>query len=143
MANMPIYTAILGAFLIVLQIALMLRVGVQRAKGAAIGHEGNPDLERKVRRHANLAENAGLFVAVIALFEMIAGQTPFVLGVCIAFALSRLAHAFGFSSLAGSHGEGTSGERKLYLRARMAGATGTALTGFAVAIGIGLAVAGV
>ena len=84
--NLPIYAAALGAFLIVLQVALMLSVGFHRTKGQFLGVGEDKHLERKVRRHGNLAENSGLFLVVIALFEMLVGQTSFVLVLCIAFA---------------------------------------------------------
>lgn len=123
--NLPIYTAALGAFIIVLQVALMLSVGLHRGKGQFIGNGDDKDLERKVRRHGNLAENSGLFLVVIALFEMLVGQTTYVLVLCIAFAIARLFHAVGFSSLAGSHGEDLTGGRKAFAGMRALGAFGT------------------
>lgn len=123
--NLPIYTAALGAFLVVLQVALMLSVGLHRGKGQFIGVGEDRDLERKVRRHGNLAENSGLFLAVIALFELLVGQTTYVLILCIAFAAARVLHALGFSSLAGSHGEDLTGARKAFAGMRAMGAFGT------------------
>lgn len=133
MPNLPIYTAALAAFLLVLQIVLMLRVGVHRAKGTAIGLDGDPDFERKVRRHGNLAENSGLFLAAIAILECLAGQTTYVLAIAIGFAFARILHAVGFSSLAGSHGENAKGGRKAFLLMRMLGAMSTAIIAFACA----------
>lgn len=123
--NLPIYAAALGAFLIVLQVVLMLSVGLHRSKGQFIGNDGDRDLERKVRRHGNLAENSGLFLVVIALFEMLVGQTTYVLVLCIVFAVARLLHALGFSSLAGSHGVDLTGSRKAFAGMRALGAFGT------------------
>ena len=37
MTNLPIYAAALGAFLIVLQVGLMLTVGIHRTRGQFIG----------------------------------------------------------------------------------------------------------
>lgn len=143
MINLPIYTAALGAFVIVLQVFLMMSAGFHRTKGQFVGIGDDRDLERKVRRHGNLAENSGLFIAVIALFEMLAGQTALVAGVCIAFMIVRLAHAIGFSSLAGSHGENLTGARKAFAGMRALGAMGTALTALAVAWGIGSTLAAI
>lgn len=137
MIQLPIYAASLGAFLIVLQVVLMLTVGMHRMKGQFIGTGEDRELERKVRRHGNLAENAGLFLVVIALFEMIVGQTTYVAAVCVIFAVARVMHAIGFSSLAGSHGEDLSGGRKAFAGMRALGAFGTAGVAFAVAWGIG------
>ncbi|EAQ28841.1 hypothetical protein NAP1_14618 [Erythrobacter sp. NAP1] len=123
--NLPLYTAALGAFVIVLQVALMLSVGMHRTKGQFIGIGDDRDLERKVRRHGNLAENSGLFLVVIALFEMLVGQTTYVLVLCIAFAVARAFHALGFSSMAGSHGEDLTGARRAFAGMRALGAFGT------------------
>lgn len=129
--NLPLYAAALGAFLIVLQVVLMLSVGLHRSKGQFLGIGDDKDLERKVRRHGNLAENSGLFLVVIALFEMLVGQTTYVLVLCIAFAVARIFHALGFASLAGSHGEDLTGGRKAFAGMRAMGAFGT----LAVALG--------
>ncbi len=134
--NLPIYAAALGAFLIVLQVFLMLSVGFHRTKGQFIGIGDDLDLERKVRRHGNLAENSGLFLAVIALLEILVGQTTYVLVLCIVFAAARLLHALGFSSLAGSHGENLTGGRKAFAGMRALGAFGTLGVALGSAFGI-------
>ncbi len=134
--NLPLYSAILGAFLVVLQVGLMLSVGLHRSKGQFIGNGDDRDLERKVRRHGNLAENSGLFLVVIALLEILVGQTTYVFALCILFAAARLLHALGFSSLAGSHGEDLSGGRKAFAGMRALGAMGTLLTAVGLAYGI-------
>ena len=125
MINLPIYTAGLGAFLILFQVILMFTVGLHRAKGQFIGIGDDRDLERKVRRHGNLAENSGLFLVVIALLEMLVGQATYVLVIAIAFAAARLLHALGFSSLAGSHGDDLTGARRAFALMRAMGAMGT------------------
>ena len=69
--TIPIYAAAAGAFLIILQAILMVAAGSYRVKsGINLGTGEDPVMERKIRRHGNLAENAGLFVAVLALAEM-------------------------------------------------------------------------
>ncbi|MEM1196344.1 MAG: MAPEG family protein [Pseudomonadota bacterium] len=133
MTNLPIYTAGLGAFLILFQVILMLTVGLHRSKGQFIGIGEDRDLERKVRRHGNLAENSGLFLAVIALLEMLAGQTTYVLVIAVAFAAARLLHALGFSSLAGSHGDDLTGIRRAFAGMRFFGAMGTLVVALAIA----------
>lgn len=134
--NAPLYAAALGAFLIILQVALMLTVGFHRTRGTFIGTGDDKDLERKIRRHGNLAENSGLFLAVIALLEILVGQTGLVATLCMLFAAARTLHAIGFSSLAGSHGEDLTGGRKLFAAARAMGAFGTLLTALGAAGGI-------
>ncbi|MEO1487999.1 MAG: MAPEG family protein [Pseudomonadota bacterium] len=136
MTNLPVYTAALGAFLIVLQVSLMLTVGLYRSKGVFVGLGEDPTLERMVRRHGNLAENSGLFVAVLALLEILVGQTTLVATLCVVLAIARLLHAIGFSSMAGSHGEDLAGARKLFVAARSSGALGTIGVALGAAWGI-------
>lgn len=134
--NPPLYTAALGAFLIVLQVVLMVAVGSRRLKGPPVGTGGDKDMERRMRRHGNLAENSGLFIAVLAIYELLVGQTGYLFALCILFAVARALHALSFSSLAGSHGEDLTGSRKLFGLARGMGAFGTLLTALGVAGGI-------
>ena len=133
MTSVPIYTAWLAAFLVVFQVLLMFNVGTQRAKGLAIGIGDDRDLERRVRRHGNLAENSGLFLAAIGILEIIAGQTTYVLAIAAGFAVARLLHAAGFSSLAGSHGDDATGARRIFILMRGFGAMGTIAVAFACA----------
>ena len=133
MTHLPIYTAWLAAFLVVFQVLLMIAVGARRAKGLPIGIGDDRDLERRVRRHGNLAENSGLFLAAIGLLELIAGQTTYVLLIAAGFAFARILHAVGFSSLAGSHGDGEGGNKNPFILMRGFGAMGTILVAFACA----------
>lgn len=134
--DVPFVSAASAALLIVGQQALMLRVGLHRAKTrTAVGLSDDPHLERKVRRHGNLAENAPLFLVVLTLAELTGVALPILVGFAAAFLISRLAHAVGFSSLAGSHlGDGP----KLFLRLRTGGALGTVFTGIALGLFLGL-----
>ena len=134
--NLPLYTAALGAFIIVLQVVLMVGVGSRRIKGPVIGTGDDKDMERRMRRHGNLAENAGLFIAVLAIYELLVGQTAYLAALCILFAVARLSHAAAFSSLAGSHGEDLSGARRIFGLFRIVGAFGTLLTALGTAGGI-------
>lgn len=135
----PYFTAFLGAFLVLLQAGLMLSVGSHRLKGQFVGNGDDPDLERKVRRHGNLAENAGLFLAALAVLELMEGQSTIVLALCTVFAVARIAHAVGFTSLAGSHGENLTGGRRLFALARIVGAFGTLLSALGIAVALVLA----
>lgn len=131
--TLPLIAAQTGAFLIVLQMILKLSAGFHRAgTGQGVGVQGDRQLERKVRRHGNLAENAGLFVAVLATAEL-AGLSNTVLGaLAVVFVVARILHATGFSSLAGSHGDVEGG--KAFKLARFFGAIGTALSGIALGL---------
>ena len=103
--TLPIYAATAGAILIILQALLMMTVGLYRAKsGINLGVAGDKELERRIRRHGNLAENAGLFVAVLAVAEMTVVPSNIIKYIAIAFVIARLSHAAALSTEVGSHG---------------------------------------
>jgi uncharacterized membrane protein YecN with MAPEG domain len=54
-------------------------------------------LLRAVRRHGNLAENVGIFLIGVALFEMMGAPRLWVEALCALFVLGRLSHAIGLS----------------------------------------------
>ncbi|NJK62992.1 MAG: hypothetical protein HC921_10220 [Synechococcaceae cyanobacterium SM2_3_1] len=60
--NLPLITAGLSGILLATQQLLMLNVGLHRIKlRLGVGYGNDPNLERLIRRHGNLAENAGIF----------------------------------------------------------------------------------
>ena len=131
--ELPYTAATVGAVLLILQLALMMNTGTHRVKvkvGVGIGED--KDLERKMRRHGNLAENAAIFIIVLALTEGIFGGGPVVTAIGALFVLARLSHAAAFSSLAGSHG--VEGASKLYPGLRVVGALGTSLCGIGLSL---------
>jgi uncharacterized membrane protein YecN with MAPEG domain len=127
----PLITATLTALILLLQMVLMLSAGLHRGKtGVGVGTGDDQNLERKVRRHGNLAENAALFLLALALAEMFGASAMVIKGFAILFLIARLAHALAFSSLAGSHG---ADGNKIFGLARIIGALGTALSGVGIA----------
>ncbi len=123
----PIVAASLGAFLIIFQMILMLNVGMHRFStmiGVGVGEDLN--LERKMRRHGNLAENAAIFTVVLAFIEAYGAAPLAVSGLAGLFAVARLCHALGFMSLSGSHNPGSN---RFFLVMRSGGAFGTAFAG--------------
>lgn len=125
----PMISAVTAAALLIVQQILMLNVGMYRTKvRMGVGYGEDLDLERLSRRHGNFAENAGIFVATLALLELFSGSSAIVIGLAIAFIVARTAHIIGFSSLAGSHLKEGSG---LFIVLRAGGATFTALVGVA------------
>ncbi|WP_310620660.1 MAPEG family protein [Flexibacterium corallicola] len=121
--HIPVYAAVLGGSLLILQKLLMLNVGISRTKlKKEIGVDGNVTLERRVRRHGNLAENAAIFIVVLTLYELLEGQTALALGTVILFAIARLLHVAGFGNNAGSHFLGVEGGKKLFPLMRALGA---------------------
>lgn len=103
--TIPIIAAVAGAILVVLQALLMILVGLHRLRNRiALGTGNDPALERKIRRHGNLAENAALFLVVLALAEMTVVPDDVVRVIAIVFVLGRILHAIALSTVSGSHG---------------------------------------
>lgn len=98
MPAFPAMAAATGGVLLVLQMGLGLAVSGARGRaGVWIGAGGNAALERGTRRHANLAENAGLVLAGLTLLEL-SGRWPALLSVlCPTFIVLRVCHAAGLS----------------------------------------------
>ena len=94
---LPVISAITAGVLIIGQAALLLTV-VQRRRSSrqALG-DGDATLQRLVRRHGNYAENAAIFVASLALLEMMGAARPFVIGLAALFIVGRLLHVIGLS----------------------------------------------
>ena len=131
----PIYAALLGGALLCLQIILMLTVGTYRSNsGKGVGVADDMKLERLVRRHGNLAENAAIFIIVFALYEMLFGQTWIALTLGIVFFLARSLHALAFTSNSGSHVVDGRGAGKKFVLMRVSGALLTALSSLALGV---------
>lgn len=128
--TVPVISAMLAAALIIIMMILKLSVGFYRGKvRVGVGVGDNLELERKVRRHGNLSENAALFVATLALAEIIGGSGATIVAFALVFFAARIVHIIGFSSLSGSHrAEGINPFNAM----RFAGATLTALSGIAL-----------
>ncbi len=137
--NPPIFSAIVGGTMLTAQTLLMLTVGMYRTKaGKGVGVEGDMKLERLVRRHGNLAENAAIFTVVLALYELLFGATVLALSIGVVFVFARLLHVFGFASDSGSHLVDAKGAGRIYVLLRATGAGLTALS--TLALGLTLAV---
>ena len=106
--TIPIIAAVAGAVLITMQAILMILVGIHRIRHQVnLGSGDDPALERKIRRHGNLAENAALFIVVLALAEMTVVPNAVVEIIAIVFIVGRILHAIALSTVAGSHGAKT------------------------------------
>ena len=128
----PEISIIAAAILITMQTALMLAVGMHRASvKIGVGYGEDEHLHRKIRRHANLAENAALFLVALALAE-ISGASAFYLSIVAGlFIMARMAHAVAFTSTSGSH---TPQGSVLFPAMRALGAFGTIGASIAVAV---------
>lgn len=131
----PQFAALLGGTLLALQAVLMLTVGAHRNRTATgAGLNGDMTLERLVRRHGNLAENAAFFVLIAALYEMMFGRTWLLLGLGVIFFLARILHALAFSSNSGSHLVDARGAGRGFILMRVAGAGLTVLSAFVLGL---------
>lgn len=129
----PLTTAIIGALLIILQQVFMVMAGTHRAKvSIGVGFADDKDLERKIRRHGNLAENAAIFLVVLGFAEALSGGGVVTTILGFAFLVARIAHGIAFSSLSGSHlpDQGS----HFFVLCRLVGALGSGFSGIALGL---------
>ncbi len=94
----PYVTAMTAGVLLVMQIALAFTVSGGRGQANTwIGAGGNRRLERAIRRHGNLAENGGIFIAGFLLLELSRSSPTLLASLSAAFVVVRLIHAAGLS----------------------------------------------
>ena len=133
--TLPVYTAYMSAFLILVQTYLALSVGGYRGRNRKpIGDADDEVLARRVRRHANMTEYTPIYIVVLALYELVAGQTTTVFWMALLFAIARVLHVISFSSSAVSHLKDVTGNRRFFLLFRMIGTGLTLLLSFAIGI---------
>jgi hypothetical protein len=60
-----------------------------------VGDGGNEVLLRRMRAHANFAENMPIFLILLGFVELAVGRSLWLWGAGIVFVLARIAHAFG------------------------------------------------
>lgn len=127
----PVMTAIAAALLLILQLSLMLTVGRSRfSNRQGIGDGGDERLALLIRRHGNLAENAPMFLLVLALLEIIGGDVRIVGTLAAAFVVVRVFHAIGLTIGTGPN------------IPRFIGAMGTVVSGLVASIYLLIVVAG-
>lgn len=92
----PYFTAATAAFIGIFQMLLTLNVASARGRfKTGLGDGGHPGLLRRIRVHGNLAENAPLFLILLALVEG-TGQWVSVVPIFAAvFVVARLSHMIG------------------------------------------------
>lgn len=128
----PLIAAGLAAILIVMQMGLMAQTGLARGRRKVVlGVADDREIERLARRHGNLAENAALLIAGIALAEMLGAPAAAVQAAAGIALAARVIHALAFSSFDGSHGD--SGLNSGAIVMRIVGSSGTGLAGFIAA----------
>jgi uncharacterized membrane protein YecN with MAPEG domain len=94
----PVVSALTAGVLMILQMALMMSVVVARRDNRqSLGDGGSNELLRAIRRHGNLAENTGIFMAGFVLLELLGAGRPRLEVLCGAFVLGRISHVIGLS----------------------------------------------
>lgn len=105
--TLPI-TLVLAAGLALINIWLSFRVGaVRRAERVSVGDGGNDRVLRRMRAHANFAENAPLTVVLVGLIEFAASPSIWLWAFAGLFLVARVAHAFGMDGWGPGRGIGT------------------------------------
>lgn len=89
-------TAVSAALLGLLLMGLAARVSQLRMRHKVQwGDGGNPEVLRAIRAHGNTAEHAPIFLLLALAYELTAGATPVLMGLCAAFIVARLAFVAG------------------------------------------------
>jgi uncharacterized membrane protein YecN with MAPEG domain len=92
---LPITLTIAGAASILL-IWLAARVSrLRRRFKISLGDGGNEAMLRRIRAHANYAENMPIVLILLGLLELAGGDKRILWAAGIAFILARILHAFG------------------------------------------------
>ena len=95
---LPIALTAAGAAAL-LHIWLSVRVShIRRTQGVLHGDAGNPAMVKRMRAHANYAENAPFFLVLVVLLELAGGRAEFLWAATIIFFLARILHVFGMDS---------------------------------------------
>jgi hypothetical protein len=105
--TLPI-TLILAGGLALVNLWLSIRVGqVRRSEKVGIGDGGNDRVIRRMRAHANFAENAPLILILVGLLEFAAGPSVWLGGAAAIFLVARVLHGVGMDGWSAGRGIGT------------------------------------
>lgn len=93
--TLPI-TLVLAGGLALINLWLSFRVGqVRRSERVSVGDGGSERVLRRMRAHANFAENAPLVLILVGLIEFAASPSAWLWGAAALFLIARVAHGFG------------------------------------------------
>jgi hypothetical protein len=105
--TLPI-TLILAGALALVNIWLSVRVGqVRRSEKVGLGDGGSDRVLRRMRAHANFAENAPIVLLLVLLLEFAAGTSVWLWTAAGLFLIARIAHGFGMDEGKPGRGVGT------------------------------------
>ncbi len=96
MPLLPKISLVLAGCLALTNVWLSLRVGrVRGTEKVSVGDGGNERVIRRMRAHANFAENAWVVLALVVLIELATGPSLWLWLAASLFVLARIAHGFG------------------------------------------------
>ena len=94
----PYITMTTAGFVLAFQMLLAFTVsGARGGVDTWIGDGGNDGLQRRIRRHGNLAENGAIFLIGFMLLELSRFSAALLVVLCVTFCVVRVVHAFGLS----------------------------------------------
>ena len=88
----PYYAALLALLFVALSVNV---IRGRRSGKVSLGVAGNPDLERRVRVHANFAEYVPFALLLIAMAEIRGASGLLIHLLCASLLIGRAAHAWG------------------------------------------------
>jgi uncharacterized protein len=94
--TLQVTTFLAGVFAL-LMVPLSLQISTRRVKlgGVSSGSANDETLRRRIRAHGNFIEYAPTALIAVGLIEFGGGSRSLVVGLAIAFCLSRIMHAIG------------------------------------------------
>jgi hypothetical protein len=105
--TLPITLVLAGALALV-NIWLSFRVGqVRGSEKVSVGDGGNDRVLRRMRAHANFAENAPITLGLVGLLEFAAGTSIWLWAAAALFLFARVAHGLGMDEGRPGRGVGT------------------------------------
>lgn len=97
---LPKVTLVLAGCLALLNMWLSVRVGqVRGSEKVSIGDGGNERVIRRMRAHANFAENAWIVLALVLVIELSVGTSIWLWLAAALFVLARIGHGLGMDGL--------------------------------------------
>ncbi len=104
----PTVSLVLAASLAILNVWLSLRVGqVRRSEKVSVGDGGNDRVIRRMRAHANFAENAMIVLALVLVIELAVGTSVWLWAAAALFVVARVLHGLGMDGWGAGRGAGT------------------------------------
>lgn len=95
--SLPITTLLASTLLAWLLILSWRVIKTRQTGGASLGDGGDKSLQRRIRAQANLIEYAPLFVILIAILEIQAGNVVILALLSVTFLVGRVAHGYALA----------------------------------------------